>query len=147
MQIPFVRRLRSVDIREAMRFRGTRTSPASPARSVPLAERLKALNPTAADCLPAFGLSFALCLRGADLAAGSPEPGKKAQELIQRFQLAGYTTVASLVRWAFSLGEYPEWEAESNDLLYSLLIEPFAMMGCLPEGGSLNPPPEDDLPF
>ena len=126
-----------------------RRKPAGGLRPIPLARRIAALQGPGAGRDRSFFTGCSAYFRGLSVLTGSPEPERKAEELAQRFKIPPNMRLTALVRYAFSLSTYPGWEADANDLLYSLLIEPYTRLGCLPAGGRLLPEEdeEDSLPF
>ena len=143
-RIPLSRRLEALGCLPARPFAETGGGCPEP---ISLARRLEALGGSRKSVFIGFNAYF----HGIGVLCRSPEPDRKADELARQFKIPPNMRLSALVRYAFSLSDdFPDWEADGNNLLYTLLIEPFSLLGCLPKGGRLNlPEPEgwDDLPF
>ncbi len=144
-RIPLQKRLSLLGAPAAPPTEGNGRRPAEP---IPLARRLSALDSARFRRSKGLFIGYTAYFRGISVLCRSPEPERRAEELAKRFEIPPNMRLSALVRYAFQLGaDFPDWEADGDGLLHALLIEPFGLMGCLPPGGRLNPPPEDELPF
>lgn len=134
-RIPLARRLSALGVSPTPRPPRSGTAPR---KLQPLEQRVSALKTR--DMEAYFSLPFASFFQGLGMLAGTAEAEEKAGELRSRFRIPPEMNFSGAVRYALRLLGFPEWEQDGNLLLYALLIEPFAKLGCLPTDGHLIPP-------